>query len=198
MAQPAPLPFPPRASTPPTIHPLAFDQTPSAELLARLDPERPEQARAALAELYARHAAGLRQTLRRLLGEEAGAEDLLHELFLALARHGGSFRGTDVDGWLATLAVNRVRDELRIRTRRRRRERESARDEALMPATEDPELEAALATLLPTHRAALELRVTRGLPHAEVARLLGVSVRTAKTWTARGLERLRELLEDRA
>jgi len=168
------------------------------ELLASLDASEPTEARAALAELYARHAAATLTFLQRLVGEREAAEDALQSAFLAVARRGREHRGGSVRAWILSIAANRARDELRSRARRERRERASARDEAVVatfPVVLDEELEAALAQLTPNHRAALELRFAQGLTHAKCAQILGVSLRTAKTWSAAGLAELRALLD---
>ena len=96
------------------------------------------------------------------------------------------------------MAANRARDQRRATRRRDRRERAAARDErteAARPSPYDDALEAAVAELPTNLRAALELRFSQGLTHAEVARTLGVSLRTAKGWSSRALDVLRTRLE---
>ena len=61
-------------------------------------------------------------------------------------------------------------------------------------AGDDLVLWQALQHLPPRHRAAIVLRYYLDLPEAEVARLLGVPVGTVKSWTHRGLARLRDRL----
>ncbi|MDA1265290.1 MAG: sigma-70 family RNA polymerase sigma factor, partial [Planctomycetota bacterium] len=58
------------------------------------------------------------------------------------------------------------------------------------------ELEPVLRALADRDRVVLELRFTQDLTHAQVAAVLGVSERTAKSWAARALEHLRERLEE--
>lgn len=174
------------------------DERADAELLAALDPAAPLAARAALAELYARHAAAVRSFVRRRAPDPTVADDVLQDVFLAVARHGRGQRGGSIRAWLLAIALAALRDRLRGSRRRAHRERAAARDERVAPATPallDDELEAALARLPAKLRAAVELRHAQGLPHPEVARALGVSLRTAKTWSAQGLERLRALLD---
>jgi RNA polymerase sigma factor (sigma-70 family) len=59
-------------------------------------------------------------------------------------------------------------------------------------AGDDLVLWQALQHLPPRQRAAIVLRFYLDLPEAEVARLLGVPVGTVKSWTHRGLARLRD------
>ena len=167
------------------------------ELCRRLDPRRPEEARAALAELYERHAAGVLSFLERMLPDPSAAEDALQETFLAAARHGLGLRGPNVRAWLLSIAANRARDVLRATRRREERQRRapSPPTEAFDVELLDEELELALRKLPGRERAALELRYSQDLTHEEVARILGVSLRTAKSLAARGLERLRASLE---
>lgn len=184
------------------------------ERLARLCSAAPgaadADAREALRELYDKYARAVATFAERLLGERAGAEDVLQETFLAVARRPDSFRAPPgargpegdaaVRAWLLTIAANRVRDELRRRERRRRREGAVARPPAVELDTPggagDPRLEAALARLPGTLRAALHLRFAEELTHAQVAAVLGVSLRTAKDWSRRGLEALRASMTD--
>jgi RNA polymerase sigma factor (sigma-70 family) len=61
-------------------------------------------------------------------------------------------------------------------------------------AGDDLVLWQALQHLPPRQRAAIVLRYYLDLPEAEVARLLGVPAGTVKSWTHRGLARLRDRL----
>ena len=170
------------------------------QLLARVARSQTAEAREALAELYRRHAPGVLRFLTDLI-DTSHAEDLLQDTFLVAARRAETCRGERVRPWLLAIAANRARDVLRQGARRTRREQEVSRsevgdeEESMGLSTE---LERALTGLAPRERAALELRFGSGLDHSEVARVLGVSLRTAKTWSTRGLERLREILEEGA
>lgn len=168
-----------------------------AGLFVAMTDGTPAQAREALAALHGRHAAAVTRLLHRLLGADPMAEDLTQETFLAAARHAAVFRGGDARPWLLTLAARRAGDELRARRRRTHREHRVARPEAIVSEPQS-ELESALATLPPRERAALELRFVDGLTHTQTADVLGVSLRTAKSWSAMGLERLRIKLEGEA
>ena len=167
-----------------------------ARLLDRI--ARGDDARDALRTLYERHAAAVLALARRLLPRGDGAEDVLQETFLAAARSAAGFASGSARPWLLTIAAHRVRDVLRSGRRRRAREERAARpettDAAAPDAAADPALAAALGALPPSWRAAVELRFDQGLTHAETARVLGVPLRTAKDWTRRGLDRLRERL----
>lgn len=165
------------------------------QLFARMAGGSPPQAREALRVLYERHGAAVLRFARRMLSDENHAHDILQETFLVVARDAAAFRTGSAKAWLLEIASRRVRDEFRRRRRAQRRERAGARQEAVEDPEVSDELDAALARLPAAQRAALELRVVDGLAHAEVARILGVSLRTTKEWTKLGLARLRELLE---
>ena len=98
-----------------------------------------------------------------------------------------------------TLAIagRRVHTHRRSEGRRRDREARAAEDALEVVEGEDDaeELERALAQLPGHLRATVELRFVDELPHRDVARVLGVSLRTAKDWARRGVEELRRRLE---
>ena len=166
------------------------------ELLARMSAGPREAARDALRVLYHRHAGVVLSFITRLVSDLNDADDLLQETFLSAARNAGSFRRGSARPWLLAIAASRLKTERRARRRRSIREQGAARNDRIeaAPTLRDPELEAQLGELPANERAALDLRFHAGLEHAEVARVLGVSLRTAKSWSARGLERLRSRL----
>lgn len=87
------------------------------EGLRRADP-------AAISKTYAAHHGAIRAFARRLLGDDAAAEDVVHDTFVALPRAVRRFRG---DGALRTfligIAVNHARRHVRAAARRRGYER---------------------------------------------------------------------------
>ena len=169
------------------------------QLLARISSGSDASAREALAELYRRHGGSVLRFLKQVLPDPNDAEDVLQETFLAAARHAGRAAGDDARPWLTAIAANRVRDLHRGRNRRKRREREASQRpaEASSPAADEPgaRLESALALLGERDRAVIELKHIQGLEHSEVAQVLGISLRTAKTWSAAALTALRARLE---
>ena len=170
------------------------------QLLARVARSQTAEAREALAELYRRHAPAVLRFLTDLI-DTSHAEDLLQDTFLVAARRAATCHGDRVRPWLLAIAANRARDVLRQVVRRTQREHEVSRSEVAGEEESvglSTDLERALTRIAPRERAALELRFGSGLEHSEVARVLGVSLRTAKTWSTRGLERLRETLQEDA
>ena len=173
-------------------------QTPDddRELFARMHRGSPEQARKALRLVYERHAPDVLRFLRGLVAHD-DADDLLQETFLAASRNAAGFRHGSALPWLLTIAGRRVRDERKYRARRSRRERAvgEERSELQEASVTDDGIDEHVRTLPPRQRAALELRYVHDLTHAQVASVLGVSLRTAKAWSAQGLAMLRDALE---
>lgn len=129
----------------------------------------------------------------------ADAEDLLHEVFLQVARDLGSFEGDDdkLRSWVFAIARNRLIDS------RRRAAVRPQKAEGDMPDIgyldrglegTDEALIAACSQLTDDQREVIVLRFVGDLPLGEVARLTGRRVGAVKRLQARGLARLEELL----
>jgi len=75
---------------------------------------------AAIGEVYDAHGAAIRAFARRLLGEDSAAEDLVHDVFVALPKAASRFRGeSSLRTFLFSIAVNHARHHVRSATRRR-------------------------------------------------------------------------------
>ena len=101
---------------------------------------------AAVGEAYDQHHAAVRGFARRLVGEDAAAEDLVHEVFVTLPRAIQRFQSeSSLCTFLVAIAVNHARHHLRAASRRRvALERFAREPEARAP---DPEQHAARASL---------------------------------------------------
>lgn len=74
----------------------------------------------AVGRAYDRHHEAVRAFGRRLLGDAASAEDLVHDVFVALPRAVRGFRGqSSLRTFLIGIAVHHARHHLRAATRRR-------------------------------------------------------------------------------
>ncbi|HMR79108.1 MAG TPA: RNA polymerase sigma factor, partial [Polyangiaceae bacterium] len=81
--------------------------------LARAEPS-------AVGRVYDEHHTAVRAFARRLLGNEAAAEDLVQDVFVALPRAVSNFRQTSsLRTFLIGIAVNHARHHLRSAARRR-------------------------------------------------------------------------------
>ncbi|MCA1824618.1 MAG: SigE family RNA polymerase sigma factor [Mycobacteriales bacterium] len=145
------------------------------------------------------HRAGLVRTATLLAaGDGHLAEDLvqtsLTRLYLAWPR----VRRRDGPlPYVHRILINAFTDETRRPAWRRERAQAELPDvavEGATPAEERDEVRRALAALPPGMRAAVVLRHWLELDTAETAAALGCSEGNVKSQTARGLERLRELL----
>ncbi|MFN0025848.1 MAG: RNA polymerase sigma factor [Acidimicrobiales bacterium] len=144
----------------------------------------------------------------RALLSAADAEDAWAETFLAALRAYPDLPpGSNVRGWLVTIAHRKALDQLRAARRRpepradptadprQRNEPPATRpysgaDQAL-DQLEDDELRARVAALPDKARRAVIYRYLADLPYAEVAALLGVSPAAARRNAADGIARLR-------
>ncbi|HZQ76999.1 MAG TPA: RNA polymerase sigma factor [Acidimicrobiia bacterium] len=141
------------------------------------------------------HGPVVMRVCRALLGP-ADADDAWSETFLAALRaYPGLRPGSNVRGWLVTIAHRKAIDQLRARARRP----EPAADlsERLIGAQAgaelaDSDLQGALAGLPDKARLAVMYRYLADLPYAEVAALLECSEAAARRNAADGIARLRK------
>jgi RNA polymerase sigma-70 factor (sigma-E family) len=142
------------------------------------------------------------RTAYLLTGNAADAEDLLQTALAKLVRVWDRVaQSGDVDAYLRRVLVN-----AHVSRGRRLWHRERPTDappdlpgrDPYVTLDERDQLRRALTALSPGERRAVVLRHVEDLPEAEVARLLGCSVGTVKSQSARGLAKLRRSLEGAA
>ncbi len=161
--------------------------------------------RAALAELYERHAPLLLGLGIKMLRDRAEAEDILHTVFVEVWQRAGDYapgRGS-VRGWLALRMRSRCLDRLRRAEVRRRDDSEDATVAAIEPddgaavaelAIEGRRVREALKTLPDDERAVLLLGYFKGLSSTEIGTRLGIPSGTVKSRVRRGINSLRAAL----
>ncbi len=156
----------------------------------------------ALAEAFRRHAGAVHALARRVLCDDAAAEEVVQEIFLRLWNSPDRFdpdRGT-LRSFLLAQSHGRAVDILRSDVSRRRREEKDARGTA--EAGYDIEHEVwdlavadhvkeAVADLPVDERRAIELAYFGGHSYREVAELLGAPEGTVKSRIRSGLRRMR-------
>jgi RNA polymerase sigma factor (sigma-70 family) len=177
---------------------------PDAVLLGRFARRRDEEAFAAL---VARHGPMVLNVCRRVLGNEADAEDAFQATFLVLARRAGSVaRPAALAGWLYGVAA-RVAAEARRRRAGRRCPGLAAAPEPADPRP-DPLAEVTARDLLvlledevrrlpEVYRLPVVLCCLEGLGQEEAARRLGCSAAAVKGRLERGRARLHRTLARR-
>jgi RNA polymerase sigma-70 factor (ECF subfamily) len=178
------------------------EEVPSYALVMRLRHADPEAIRA----VYWEHHQALRALGRHLLGSTADAEDLLHEVFLALPRALGRYRGEcSLGTFLSAITVKRAGKMHRGLGRYRRvlglfgKHARSASDgDHPGLALERSELSASLSRELErlpfAQRAVVVLCLVEERSAAEAAGILGIPEPTVRTRLFYGRQRLRERL----
>ena len=189
--------------TPPTVCGLLGlvegPDTTDLELMGALGGPFGAQGRAALAELYRRHAPSVRGFLERFQGIGSSVvEDHVQETFLTARIHSHRFEHGSALPWLLAIALRRVRDSRRSEKRRKTRETQAARawneraeGRDTRPHGAQEDVEDLLARLPEKERVVLELRFVQDLDFQDVANVLGVALRTAKEWSKNALDNLR-------
>jgi RNA polymerase sigma-70 factor (ECF subfamily) len=157
----------------------------------------------AVGAAYDRWHQRIRTLAGRLLSDEAAAEDVVQEVFVALPRAVRGFRGdAPLETFLLAIAVKRARHHLRSVIRRRRLVPPVAPEAGLFS---DPEhqayrrqlanrLAASLDRLPSAQREAFVLCQVEELTSAEASALAGVPEPTIRTRLFHARRRLRQLL----
>jgi RNA polymerase sigma factor (sigma-70 family) len=147
--------------------------------------------------LVERHLALVRGVARRLVRDDALAQDVTQAVFILLARKAGSLRpGTVVAGWLYQ-TTRRVAWQALRADRRRQRHHEELANMQQGPDSDSlwqelaPHLEQAMARLADRDRDAVLLRYFENQSFADVAQALNLSEAAAKMRVGRALEKLR-------
>jgi len=175
-----------------------------SDLVARLR----DGDRDAVEEAYLAHHTAIRGFARRLVGDTAAAEDIVHEAFVALPRAIRRFRGEgSLRAFLIGVAANHSRRHLRSAMRRRRATERLAEHEELQDKTVDAtdqlitkqlagRLWAALDELPLDQRLVFVLCEAEQRTSVEVAGIVGAPEGTVRTRLFHAKRKLREMLGD--
>ncbi len=172
---------------------LAPDDTPDGELLARYVREQDETAFAALVR---RHGGMVRTVCRRVLRNDADADDATQATFLVLVRKAAAVRDRNgLANWLFGVAHNVALKARQTRTRRQKRESDVPPRPPEAVATDFAELlHAELAKLPAASRGVIVLCDLEGRTIADAGRELGIPAGTVASRLARGREQLAKRL----
>jgi RNA polymerase sigma-70 factor (ECF subfamily) len=145
------------------------------------------------------HAGWLRALARRLVKDDATADDLVQETWTAALTHPPDHAGRP---WLSRVVRNLARQRFRGEGRRLRRERSAAKHEELPSSEELAErLEVerlvveAVQALPEPYRSTVVLRFYEGLSAAEIARRKDLPAATVRSHLKRGLDEVRRRLD---
>jgi RNA polymerase sigma factor (sigma-70 family) len=144
-------------------------------------------------DLFEEHRDLVYRYLRVAVGS-GEADDCFQETFLAALRaYPRLHDGSNLRGWLLTIARRKALDEHRARGRRPTPS-ESLPDAEVDPPTEaEEDLWRSVRSLPPKQRDAVLYRFVGDLPHREIGRLLGCSEAAARRNVHEGLRSLREV-----
>ena len=160
----------------------------------------------AFAQLYDAVSARVHGLAVRVVRDPAQAEEVAQEAFLEIWKNSGRFdpaKGSPL-GWLLTIVHRKSVDRVRSAEASTRRDttynqqnqpvEHDSTAEAAYASLEARRVRAALGSLTPIQREALELAYFGGYTHTEVATMLDLPVGTAKTRIRDGLIRLRDTM----
>jgi RNA polymerase sigma-70 factor (ECF subfamily) len=188
---------------PPSCEPRMFDPPPE-----NLTPEL----------VFREYAPRIFNLARRMLGNDADAEDVTQDVLLQVVRKLDTFRGdSQIATWLHRVTVNAALAHRQKRANRQKREGGEATDDLLdqagpgwsgaaakrwnvspdepVLAAEQAELiDKAIAQLPEPFRDVYVLADVEGLPNAEIAEILGLSVAAVKSRLHRARLRMRDAL----
>jgi RNA polymerase sigma-70 factor (ECF subfamily) len=141
----------------------------------------------------------------RLVGSRAAAEDVVHEVFLRIWRRRGEFAYHEPLGYLYQAVRNEAqswrRHEARWRSRYAVAEVAETRPDPRADAAHLVELdelarvvEETVAALPPRRREIFRMQREQGLSYAQIASLLGISIKTVEVQIGHALKTLRRRL----
>lgn len=153
--------------------------------------------RAALATLYDRHAGLVLALARRLLGDAAEAEDLVHDVFVEVWQRAGRYdpERASVRGFILMIARSRALDRKRSARFARRApmgDDHASTDRAPSDGSDVRRMQGALGELPEAQREVVWLGYFEGLSSSEMAERIGIPAGTVKSRTAAALRTLRE------
>lgn len=177
------------------------------EMLTRALVETGEHDREAFQQVYQLTSAKLYGICIRICGDRQAAEDVLHEVYLTVWQRASGYepgRSSPIT-WLATIARNRAIDWRRSATTRIALPLGDAPDiadggpsavDTLLEQEADGQLHLCLDALDVNQRDSIRSAFFGGLTYVELAERKAMPISTMKSWIRRGLQRLKECLDD--
>lgn len=157
----------------------------------------------ALCRIYEKYEQTMLSVATGLLGDVGAAEDVVHDVFVALAQSPEKLRlAGSLRGYLTTCVTNLARDRLRARRRiakdlDNRRPNEIGVSEPVAEILRDEQLQQlsdALGQLPYEQREVVVLHLRGDLPFRAIATTQGISINTAQSRYRYGIDKLRAML----
>lgn len=161
----------------------------------------------AFSMLYSLTAPKLLAVILRILRNKERAEEILQEGFVRVWHHAGSYRASASAPmtWMTTIMRNAALDMVRQKSNEQPLEEDENFDmfisneptpaENTLNKSNTAALENCLQQLPATYRQTIVLAFYHGMTHVELATHLTQPIGTIKTWTRRGMERIKGCLE---
>ena len=182
-----------------TVDAMTAERTDAGLVAALADGDR-----AALAELYARHAPWLVLRLTRRCADPTVVDEVVQDTFVAVWKGAHRWKGDgEVAAWVWGIGIRRLLDAFRHRPQAALHLAdvadsafgiEASAEERVLLGVQYGELGPALDGLSPELRAVVQATVLDGLTTREAGRLLGIPSGTVKTRMMRAKAQLREAL----
>ena len=159
---------------------------------------------------YDRHGGAAYSLAYRIVGERAGAEDVVQEAFLSIWRSGGRYdraRGS-VRSWTLGIVRNRAIDTLRRQSGKapklnfddeatlEQRPSSDFTDEQALQRESAREVRGALSELPDEQSKVIQLAYFGGFSHSEIAEMLSMPLGTVKGRMRLGIEKIRTQLAE--
>jgi RNA polymerase sigma-70 factor (ECF subfamily) len=155
-------------------------------------------------KLYDRYCRIVYSIALRIVHNTATAEEVTHEVFVLIRRHGARFdpsRGTLI-AWITTLSRNKALDQLRLKCERQRLREDQ--DETALPVwvpcyetsidihRQMESVREVLRRLSAGQRTAIELAFFEGLTQEEIAERLATPLGAVKSWIRSGILKMKK------
>jgi RNA polymerase sigma factor (sigma-70 family) len=157
----------------------------------------------AMCRIYEKYKDYLLTLAKGLLGQQAEAEDVVHDVFVSFAKAAGSFQLTgNLRSYLATCVSNLARDKIRLSARQSQNpdsvyrflRRQDNPAQHVIESEKLTQLRNALNQIPYEQREIVILHLKAGMKFREIARLQGASISTVHGRYRYGLNKLRSLL----
>lgn len=170
-------------------------------------PDRAQDAGHHIETLVRNYAPALKRFFERRILEHADVDDLVQEVFLRLTRRGDLDEIGNLEGYIFQTAANILRDRLRHRFTHHMDSHEPLSDREVEDAAFSPErvllgkgalhrLTHAIVSLPERTRLVFVCCRIEGLPYADVATRLGISLSAVNKHMAKAMDRLMDEMKD--